>query len=63
MSRSVRGFALPAVALLALALGAGAPAVAVVPSDVSSDPSAYATPADPTAPDPAASIIDRKSVV
>lgn len=44
MTRFLRGFALPAVALLVLALGTRAPAVAVVPSDsASSEPSAYAT--------------------
>ena len=46
MFRSLRGFVLPAVGLLAPVLGATAPAVAAVPSDAaSSDPSAYATPA------------------
>ena len=36
MSRSLRGLALPAAALLALALGAVSPAVADTPSDASS---------------------------
>ena len=48
MSRSLRGLALPAAALLALALGAVSPAVADTPSDASSpEPSTYTTPATP----------------
>ena len=60
MSRSPRGLALPAAALLALALGAVSPAVADTPSDASSpEPSTYTTPAKPgvdvaEAPTPAA---------
>lgn len=60
MSRSLRGLALPAAALLALALGAVSPAVADTPSDASSpEPSTYTTPAKPgvdvaEAPTPAA---------
>ena len=48
MSRSLRGLALPAAALLALALGAVSPAVADTPSGASSpEPSTYTTPAKP----------------
>lgn len=60
MSRSLRGLALPAAALLALALGAVSPAVADTPSGASSpEPSTYTTPAKPgvdvaEAPTPAA---------
>ena len=60
MSRSLRGLALPAAALLALALGAVSPAVADTPSDASPpEPSTYTTPAKPgvdvaEAPTPAA---------
>ena len=60
MSRSLRSLALPAAALLALALGAVSPAVADTPSDASSpEPSTYTTPAKPgvdvaEAPTPAA---------
>ena len=56
MSRSLRGLALPAAALLALTLGAVSPAVADAPSP---EPSTYTTPAKPgvdvaEAPTPAA---------
>lgn len=44
MTRPLRGFALPAVRLLALALGAGAPAVAI--------PDAGETSADPATESP-----------